>query len=197
MHYLALAPLVKLIGYPGLFAVVFLESGVFFGFFLPGASMLFTAGLLSSHGFFNVWVLIPLLTIAAILGDSAGYWFGNKVGVRLFLRPNSKFFRHEYLEQAKIFYDRHGVYAVVLARFVPFVRTFAPIIAGIVKMRYRTFLLYNIAGALLWAAGVTFLGYYLGERVPFIGQYLTQIVLLIIALTCLPLVWNFLKSDTN
>ncbi len=197
MHFLALIPLVKLIGYPGLFLVVFLESGVFFGFFLPGASMLFTAGLLSSHGFFNPWVLIPLLTIAAILGDSAGYWFGAKVGYKLFLRPNSRFFRHEYLEQAKVFYERHGVYAIVLARFVPIIRTFAPIIAGVVKMRYRTFLTYNVVGALAWAAGVTFLGYFLGERVPIIGQYLTQIVLLIIGLTLIPLFWNFFKQPEN
>jgi len=140
MHHLALIPLVKLIGYPGLFAVVFLESGVFFGFFLPGASMLFTAGLLSSHGYFDPLILIALLTVAAILGDSAGYWFGAKVGYRLFLRPNSRFFRHEYLESAKQFYERHGVYAIVLARFVPIVRTFAPIVAGVVKMRYQTFL---------------------------------------------------------
>lgn len=186
MH--ALVPLVKFIGYPGLFAVVYLESGVFFGFFLPGASMLFVAGLLASQGFFHPWTLIPLVTIAAILGDSTGYWFGAKVGHRLFLRPDSRFFKHAYLDQAKDFYDRHGVYAIVLARFVPFVRTFAPIVAGIVNMRYRQFLLYNIIGALLWAAGVTFLGYYLGERVPFIGEHLTVIVLLIIALTFVPLI---------
>ena len=190
MHHLALIPLVKLIGYPGLFAVVFLESGVFFGFFFPGASMLFTAGLLSSHGYFNPWTLIVLLTLAAILGDSAGYWFGNKVGYRLFLRPDSRFFKHEYLQSAKEFYERHGVYAIVLARFIPFIRTFAPIVAGIVKMRYRTFLSYNVIGALAWAAGVTFLGYYLGEKVPFVGEYLTQIVLLIIGVTLIPLVWK-------
>lgn len=190
MPHLALIPLVKLIGYPGLFAVVFLESGVFFGFFLPGASMLFTAGLLSSQGYFSVWVLIPLLMLAAVLGDSAGYWFGAKVGYKLFLRPNSRFFRHEYLQSAKDFYERHGVYAIVLARFVPVIRTFAPIVAGVVKMRYRSFLSYNIIGALLWAAGVTFLGYYLGEKVPFVSQYLTPIVLGIIVLTLVPLVWK-------
>lgn len=185
-----LMQLVRDIGYPGLFAIIFLESGVFFGFFLPGASMLFTAGLLSSQGVFSPWVLIPLVTVAAILGDSAGYWFGAKVGYRLFLRPNSRFFKHEYLEAAKDFYEKHGVYAVALARFIPVVRTFAPIVAGIVKMRYRTFLSYNILGALAWAAGVTFLGYYLGEKVPFVGQYLTPIVLGIIVLTCIPLIWQ-------
>lgn len=195
MHHLALIPLVKLIGYPGLFAVVFLESGVFFGFFLPGASMLFTAGLLSSHDFFNIWVLIPLISFAAFLGDNTGYWFGNKVGYRIFLRPDSRFFKHAYLEQAKDFYERHGVYAIVMARFIPFVRTFAPIVAGVVKMRYREFVFYNIVGALTWGAGVTFLGYYLAERVPLIGDYLTQIVLIIIGLSLVPLVWKLRDTE--
>lgn len=194
MHLLELIPLVKLIGYPGLFAVVFLESGIPIGFFLPGASMLFTAGLLSSHGLFNIWVLLPLLTLAAILGDNAGYWFGAKVGYRLFLRPDSKFLKHSYLERAKEFYEKHGVYAIVLARFVPIVRTFAPIVAGIVKMRYRDFVVYNVVGAVSWAAGVTFTGYYLAERIPFISDYLTPIVVLIIALTCVPLVWKFMQG---
>jgi membrane-associated protein len=192
MHYLALIPLVKLIGYPGLFAVVFLESGVFFGFFLPGASLLFTAGLLASKGFFNVWALIPLLMLAAILGDNAGYWFGNKVGAPL-LERNTRFFRHEHLEQARIFYERHGVLAVVLARFVPIARTFAPIVAGMAEMRYRLFLFYNVVGALLWAAGVTFLGFYLGEKVPFVGRYLTPIILVIIGITCIPIIWHAYK----
>ena len=150
---------VTAIGYPGLFAIVYAESGLFFGFFLPGSSVLFTAGLLASHGLFSAWILIPLLTLAAVLGDSTGYWFGSTVGVSLFFRKDSRFFKHAYLEQAKDFYEKHGVIAVVLARFVPIVRTFAPIIAGITNMRYRTFLTYNIIGALLWAAGVTFAGY--------------------------------------
>ena len=193
MYYLDLVPLIKIVGYPGLFTAVFLESGVFFGFFLPGASMLFTAGLLASQGFFNVWVLIPLLTLAAILGDNVGYWFGNKVGIRLFLRPNSRFFKHEYLVRAKDFYDRHGALAILLARFVPIVRTFAPIIAGIVEMRYRVFFFYNIAGAIAWGAGVTFLGYYLGERFPFVQHYLMLIVFLIIVVTTIPLFWELLR----
>ncbi len=190
MHHLALIPLVKLVGYPGIFAIIFLESGVFFGFFLPGASILFTAGLLSSQGFFNIWTLIPLVAFAAILGDSAGYWFGAKVGYRIFLRPDSRFFKHAYLEQAKVFYERHGVYAVILARFVPFVRTFAPIVAGVVKMRYRTFLAYNVVGALLWGAGIAFLGYYLAVRVPLIGNYVGPIVIVIIIASLVPLVWK-------
>jgi membrane-associated protein len=193
----ALIPLVQAIGYPGLFAVVFLESGVFFGFFLPGSSMLFTAGLLATRGLFNPWVLIGLMFIAAALGDSAGYWFGNVVGVRLFLRKDSTFFRHEYLEKAKTFYDRHGVRTLVFARFVPIVRTFVPIVAGVVNMRYRVFLVYNVLGALVWAAGITFLGYYLGEKVPLIQTYLTPIIIVIIIVTCIPLLWELRKSKAE
>jgi len=189
----SLSTIIQAVGYPGLFAAVFLESGVFFGFFLPGASMLFTAGLLASQGFFNVWILIPLLTVAAIIGDNTGYWFGAKIGVQLFLRPNSRFFRHEHLEKAKEFYDRHGGRAVFLGRFIPIIRTFAPIIAGVVRMHYRTFVLYNIAGALTWAAGVTFAGFYLGSRFPFVEKYLSFIILAIIVVTTIPLVLEFLK----
>lgn len=195
-----LTDLIKLVGYPGLFTAVFLESGVFFGFFLPGASMLFTAGLLASQGFFNVWVLIPLLTVAAILGDNTGYWFGNKVGTKLFLRPNSRFFRHDHLVRAKDFYEKHGAIAIMLARFVPIVRTFTPIVAGIVSMRYRTFVFYNIAGALAWAAGVTFLGYYLGERFPIIEKYLTFVIIGIITVTILPIahqMWREWRKATS
>jgi membrane-associated protein len=194
MPHFALIPLVKLIGYPGIFAVVFLESGVFFGFFLPGASMLFTAGLLASRGFFSAWILIPLVTLAAIFGDNAGYWFGNKVGVSLFFKEDSRFFHHRHLETAKAFYEKHGVQAVMLARFIPVVRTFAPIVAGIVNMRYRTFVVYNVVGAILWGSGVTFLGYYLGEKLPFVATYLTPIVLVIVVITLLPLVWELRKK---
>lgn len=197
MSHLAFIPLVKLIGYPGLFAVVFLESGVFFGFFLPGASMLFTAGLLASQGFFNIWILIPLLTIAAIIGDSAGYWFGSYLGPALFARKDSRFFKQEHLARAKDFYDKHGVYAIVLARFVPVIRTFAPIVAGIVRMRYRAFVVYNITGALLWASGVTFLGFYLGEEFPFVQRYFTPIILLIIIATTVPLVWETFRNGVK
>jgi len=194
MHLPDLVSLVQFVGYPGLFAAVFFESGVFFGFFLPGSSMLFTAGLLASQGIFNVWILIPLLTLAAILGDNAGYWFGAKVGVRLFLRPDSRFFHKRHLDQAKIFYEKHGILAIVLARFLPVVRTFTPIVAGVVRMRYRTFLTYNILGALAWGSGVTFLGYILGEKVPGTEKYLTPIIIVIIIATCTPVAIEFYKQ---
>ncbi|HVM73466.1 MAG TPA: VTT domain-containing protein [Candidatus Paceibacterota bacterium] len=185
--------LVEFVGYPGLFAAVFLESGVFFGFFLPGSSMLFTAGLLATQGLFNIWILIPFLTVAAVGGDSAGYWFGNTVGVSLFFKKDSRFFKHAYLEQAREFYEKHGVQAVILARFIPIVRTFAPIIAGIANMRYRIFLAYNIVGGLLWAAGLTFTGFYLGRRFIFLNHYITPIALVIIVVSLIPIFWEIRK----
>jgi membrane-associated protein len=194
---MTLTALVQLIGYPGLFAAVFLESGIFFGFFLPGASMLFTAGLLASQGFFNVWILIPLLTVAAILGDNAGYWFGAKVGIRLFLRQDSRFFHHKHLESAKDFYEKHGTRAIFLARFIPIVRTFAPIVAGVVGMKYRTFITYNVLGAVVWAAGVTFAGFYLVSQFPGIQKYISLIIVGIIVVTTLPIfvdIWRRYKA---
>ena len=192
MHHLALIPIVKLIGYPGLFAAVFLESGVFFGFFLPGASLLFTAGILASQAFFNVWVLIPLLTFAAILGDNAGYWFGSTVGVRLFLRPNSRFFKHEHLQRAKDFYDKHGAIAIMLARFIPIVRTFAPFVAGIGKMTYLKFLLFSIVGAILWVGLLVPAGYFFGG-LPWVKDHFEAVIVAIIIISLLPGIIGFVR----
>ena len=185
--------IVQLIGYAGLFGVVFAETGLFFMFFLPGSSMLFTAGLLASHGLFNVWLLLPLITLAAILGDSVGYWSGKLVGNALYRWENSRWFRKEYIDRTHTFYERHGVLAVVLARFVPIIRTFAPLIAGVVSMSYRKFLMYNIIGGVLWGSGVTFLGYFLGEKVPLVDHYLTPIILAIIFLSFIPLISHWRK----
>lgn len=193
LHHFTLIPLIRAIGYPGLFLAIFLESGVFFGFFLPGASMLFTAGILASHGYFNIWVLIFFLAIAAILGDSVGYWFGKKVGRDLLEKENSRWFRKDHLHAAKRFYDTHGMQAVILARFLPIIRTFAPIVAGIVGMDYRIFLAYNIAGGLLWGAGTAFAGYYIGEKVPFVSDHLTIIMIVIVIVSSAPLIWEFHK----
>ena len=187
-----LTQLVQTVGYSGLFIATLVESGVFFGFFLPGSSMLFTAGILAGQGIFNPWILIPLVTVAAVLGDSIGYWFGTFIETS-FLKK-TRYFRQDHLDRAKSFFEKHGMQAVFLARFVPVVRTFAPIVAGIVEMRYRLFLIYNIAGALCWAAGVTFAGYYLGTRVPFVSEYITQIVIAIIIVSSIPLVLEMYKS---
>ena len=195
---LAILPLIIYFGYTGIFTVIFLESGVPFGFFLPGASLLFTAGILASQGLFNPYILIPLVTLAAILGDNVGYWFGAKIGIKLFVRPNSRFFKREHLAQAQHFYERHGAKTIVLARFLPIVRTFAPIVAGIARMNYRTFILFNILGAFLWATCITAAGWLLGERFPIIEEYITLIVIGIVVVTMIPAgreAWKAYKAN--
>src|SRR3989338_8895105 len=194
MPHFELVSLVQYFGYPGVFLTIFLGPGLPIGFFLPGASMLFTAGLLASKGFFNPWILIPLVAVAAMLGDNVGYWFGAKVGIRLFLKPDSRFFKHEHLKRAQLFYEKYGPQTILLARFVPIVRTFAPIVAGVAGMNYRLFFIFNVIGALLWGAGVTFLGYYLGDRFPFVEENFTLIVLLIIFISSIPLFREFWRA---
>lgn len=154
--------LVETVGYVGIAAIVFAESGLFFGFFLPGDSFLLTMGLLASRGVLNIAILIPLIFTAAVLGDNVGYWFGNQVGPSIFNRPNSRIFKRKNLLKAKEFYDQYGALTIVAARFVPFIRTFAPIVAGAVAMNYRTFVIFNLIGGILWGIGLTMLGYLLG-----------------------------------
>ena len=189
-----LTTLIQGFGYIGLFAIVFAESGLFFGFFLPGDSLLFTAGLIASQGTLNIFVLVPLIVVAAILGDNFGYWFGAKVGPKIFTREDSFFFNKRHIDRTRIFYLKYGPKAVIIARFVPIVRTFTPILAGVGSMPYFTFLRYNIIGGVLWGAGVTLLGYFLGMVIPNIEQYLLPIVLVIIVISFLPVVFEFWKS---
>jgi len=178
--------LIQTTGYAGLFAVIFAESGLFFGFFFPGDSLLFTAGLLASQGFFKLWILVPLLILAAILGDNAGYWTGKKLGGWLMKQKDSFFFKKRYLTEAQHFYEKHGGKALILARFIPAVRTFAPIAAGIAKMKYEKFFFNNIIGGTLWAAGMTIGGYFLGRVIPNADKYLLPIVGLIIIISVIP-----------
>lgn len=197
-HLLHLPPgslehLVALIGYPGIFIALFAETGLFFGFFLPGSSMLFTAGLLASHGVFDIWTLTLVAMVAAILGDNVGYWFGSSVGHTLFTREDSRFFKKHYVHQAHAFYQRYGMQAVIIARFIPIVRTFVPIIAGIGEMNYTRFVIYNVIGGTIWAGGTVVTGYYLGKHVPWISTYFSQIILAIIIITSLPLVWEYMR----
>jgi len=187
--------ILRVTGYVGLFAIIFSESGLFFGFFFPGGSLLFVAGLLASQGLFNIYSLVLTVGIAAILGDNAGYWFGAKVGHKIFVKEDSIFFHKKYLETTREYYDKYGAMTVVISRFVPIVRTFAPILAGVGKMDYKKFLTYNIIGALFWAVGVSLLGFFLGETVPGIEKYITPIVILIIFLSIVPIILK-LKSKT-
>ena len=188
--------LIKLVGYVGMFAIVFAESGVFFGFFLPGGSMIFTAGLLASQGLFNIYWLIIVLGAAAILGDSAGYWFGAKVGNKIFTKEDSLFFNKKYLEKTKQYYQKYGPMTVVIGRFVPIVRTFAPILAGVGEMSYKRFLSYNVLGALFWAVGLALLGFFFGSVFPGIDRYILPIVVLIVFLSVLPILFNLKFKKT-
>ncbi|MGH8929397.1 MAG: DedA family protein [Egibacteraceae bacterium] len=183
-----LEQLISAIGALGVFAIVFAESGLLIGFFLPGDSLLFTAGLLVSREVLKVPLLVLLLGcfLAAVAGDQVGYACGRRAGERLFRRPDSRLFRQEYVERAQSYFERYGSRTIVLARFIPIVRTFAPILAGVGRMPYRTFLTYNVVGGLLWGVGVTSLGYLLGRQFPEIERYLAPAVLLIVAASLLP-----------
>jgi membrane-associated protein len=186
--------LIVTFGTIGLFAIVFAESGLFFGFFLPGDSLLFTAGLFASQGTLSLPLILVGCFVAAVAGDQVGYLFGKRVGPALFRRPDSRFFRQEYVERAQRFFEKYGAKTIVLARFVPIVRTFAPILAGVGKMPYRTFISFNVVGGLLWAVGVTLLGYALGEMIPDIDRYLLPIIALIILISFIPIGVEWLKS---
>lgn len=189
-----LVSLIKTAGYAGLFTIIFAESGLFIGFFLPGDSLLFTAGFLASQGFLNIWLLALLVFIAAILGDNFGYAFGRKVGPAIFRRDDSLLFHKDHLERARLFYEKHGAKTLVLARFLPVVRTFAPILAGVGRMHYRTFFFYNVLGAVLWALGMTWLGYFLGAAIPGVDKYLIPIILVIIVISALPTLIHIVKN---
>ena len=180
--------LIETFGTIGLFVIIFAESGLLIGFFLPGDSLLFTAGLLASQGKFGLSLPVLLIGcfIAAVAGDQVGYMFGQKAGPALFRRENSRIFKQQYVHRANEFFERHGKKTIVIARFVPIVRTFAPILAGVGNMRYRSFVMYNIIGALLWAVGVTTAGYVLGDTIPDIDKYLLPIIGVIILLSVLP-----------
>ncbi|HJQ94124.1 MAG TPA: VTT domain-containing protein [Acidimicrobiia bacterium] len=175
----------------GLFLIVFAESGLFFGFFLPGDSLLFTAGLFAAQGILNLPLILIGCFVAAVAGDQVGYVCGQRVGPALFRRPDSRLFKQEYVTRAQAFFEKHGPKTIVLARFVPIVRTFAPILAGVGSMRYRTFVSYNLIGGFLWAVGVTLLGYGLGELVPDIDAYLLPIIAVIIAISLMPVFFEW------
>ncbi|HVF75341.1 MAG TPA: VTT domain-containing protein [Acidimicrobiales bacterium] len=178
--------LIETVGTIGLFAIVFAESGLLIGFFLPGDSLLFTAGLLASQGKLNFPLILVGCFVAAVAGDQVGYAFGNRVGPALFRRPESRLFKHENLEKAQAYFDKYGSKTIVLARFVPIVRTFAPILAGVGTMEYRTFVRFNILGGFIWAVGVTSLGYILGDTIPDIDKYLLPVIGFIILLSLIP-----------
>ena len=193
MHF-NLMEILPTIGYIGITAIVFAESGLLIGFFLPGDSLLFTAGFLASQGVFDIRLLAILCFIAAVVGDSVGYWFGHKVGRRLFQRKDSLLFHKDNLLKAEKFYEKHGKKTIVIARFMPMIRTFAPIVAGIGSMDYKSFVTYNIFGGLIWGVGLTLAGYFLGNAIPDVDKYLLPIIVGIILISVAPPAIHILKD---
>lgn len=192
-----LSTIVESVGYVGLFLIIFAESGLLIGFFLPGDSLLFTAGLLASQGLLNIYILIIGCFLAAVIGDSVGYAFGYKFGPRIFSRPQSFFFNPRHADRARIFFEEHGGKTIILARFIPIIRTFAPVLAGVGHMSYRLFIFYNLTGGFIWAVGVTFLGYFLGSIIPNIDAYLLPIILVIVFTSVLPGMTSTIKHKEN
>ena len=181
-------------GYVVLVAIVFVETGLLVGFFLPGDSLLITAGLVAATGALNIWWLNLLLAVAAVVGDSVGYAIGWRAGPRLFTRPKSLLFNPAHIERTRAFYARHGAKTIVIARFVPIVRTFAPVVAGVGQMEYRRFIFYNVAGGVGWVTSLTWAGYLLGQTVPNIGDHIHIVVAVVILLSLIPIVVELVRE---
>ena len=189
-----LVSLITWAGYIGIFIIIFAECGVLLGIFLPGDSLLFTAGFLASQGKLDIALLMLICFAGAVLGDNFGYAFGRRAGPAIFKKEDSIFFHKKHLERAARFYDAHGGKTIILARFMPIIRTFAPILAGVGRMNYKIFIIYNLVGGALWAIGLTGLGYFLGSTIPGVDRYLFPIVLLIIIVSMLPGIIASLRS---
>jgi membrane-associated protein len=186
--------LIRTFGMIGILVIVFMESGMMVGFFLPGDSLLFTAGLLSSQGVLpDIWVLLVTIPIAAIAGDQTGYWIGRRFGPPLFNRPDSRFFKREFVDQTAAFFEKHGSKAIILARFVPIVRAFVPVMAGTSNMNYRTFLTFDIIGGLLWGVGVTTLGYFLGQ-ITFVKNNIEFILIGVVLVSVVPVFFELNRA---
>lgn len=177
-------------------AIIFAETGLLVGFFLPGDSLLFTAGLLTSTGHMpvNIWLLVAMLIVCAFVGNQVGYVIGAKAGPAIFNKPDSRLFKKDHVENAHAFFEKHGGKALVLARFVPIVRTFVPVIVGVARMNMRHFVIFNAIGAILWAGGVTTLGYVLGDRFPWVQKNLDIIFIVIVLLSVIPILIELAKA---
>lgn len=190
----ALDDLIRWGGYVVLVAIVFTETGLLVGFFLPGDSLLITAGLVAATGALDIWWLTGLLSLAAIIGDSVGYAIGARLGPRLFTREKSLLFSPRHVERTRRFYERYGSRTIVIARFVPIVRTFAPVVAGVGQMSYRRFLFYNVAGGVGWVMSMTWTGYLLGQTIPNVDRHIHIIVVIVIVLSVIPIVVEILRE---
>jgi membrane-associated protein len=190
----SLAALIRWGGYVVLVGIVFTETGLLVGFFLPGDSLLITAGLVAATGHLNVWWLTLLLSVAAITGDSVGYAIGARLGPRLFTKERSLLFNPGHVQRTREFYARHGAKTIVVARFVPIIRTFAPVVAGVGEMEYRRFLLYNVAGGVGWVTSMTWAGYLLGQTIPNIESHVHVVVIVVIVLSVIPIGLEALRA---
>jgi membrane-associated protein len=190
----SLDDLIRWGGYVVLFVIVFTETGLLVGFFLPGDSLLITAGIVAAAGGLNIWWLNVVLIVAAITGDSVGYAIGVRLGPRLFTRPQSLLFNPRHIERTRNFYARHGPKTIVIARFVPIVRTFAPVVAGVGQMEYRRFIFYNVAGGIGWVTSMTWAGYGLGRVIPNLGSYIHLVVGIVIVLSVIPIVIEIVRE---
>lgn len=193
MH-LDLIEIVKWAGYIGLFIIVFAETGLLFGFFLPGDSLLITAGVLATDKFpdhqLSLVILIPLLIVAAVTGDATGYFIGRQMGPRLFVRDDARFFRKKHLVRASEFYEKHGGKTIVLARFLAIIRTFAPTVAGAAGMRWSTFTFYNVMGGVTWVVSMVLLGYFVGEAIPNLDAFFFGLLAVVIGISLAPAAWH-------
>ena len=194
-----LPALVQWAGYVGLTLIIFAETGLLIGFFLPGDSLLVTAGLLASQPDFglNVWILGGILNVAAIVGNSTGYQIGKAAGPRIFTREDSLLFNKKHLLRAHAFYEKHGGKTIILAQFMPIVRTFVPVVAGVGAMSYRSFIMYNVVGAILWIWSMLLTGYILGRTLPGAAQHIEKIILLVIFLSILPGIISWLRERSK
>ena len=190
----SLDALIRWGGYLVLVAIVFTETGLLVGFFLPGDSLLITAGLVAAAGSLNIWWLNLLLAVAAIVGDNVGYAIGARIGPRLFTRPKSLLFNPDHVRRTREFYARHGAKTIVIARFVPIIRTFAPVVAGVGQMAYRRFVFYNIAGGIGWVASMTWAGYLLGRAIPDIADHIHVVVIVVVILSVIPIVLEIVRE---
>jgi membrane-associated protein len=177
--------LIRLGGLTAMTAIVFAETGLLIGFFLPGDSLLVTAGVFAATGKLSLWHVIGLLSVAAIVGDTVGYWFGRRVGQALFTRPRSLLFNPDHLRRAHDFYEKHGGKTIIIARFMPIIRTFAPIVAGMGQMNYRRFVSFNVVGGILWVNSMTGIGYFLGQ-IPGVREHIEIVIVVVVFLSILP-----------
>ncbi len=188
---------IQTVGYLGIFAIIFAESGLLIGVVFPGDSLLFTAGFLASTGVFNIFILALVCFIAAVVGDNVGYSIGKKYGPKIFSKDDSFWFQKKHLERAEKFYEKYGGKTIILARFTPIVRTFAPIVAGVGKMNYQTFFSYNLVGGFFWAVGISSAGYFLGKSIPNVDKYLLPIVVVIIFVSLFPTIYHLLSEKIS